>query len=129
MAFIVFRQANINCLNLARYLSILAIDTHDHSLEAMTQAILVLLLLCFIFNGQIEAVECYLKNAEPYPAGVVCNPDSLPSLCCVAGWICSSNGLCTPPGSINDFQQYRRGSCTDPNWNTTACFGGCNDCM
>jgi len=77
--------------------------------------------------GQSEEITCYLQGGVPAPDGIPCTPNSLPSLCCVAGWYCNSNGLCMPPSNFSFGEAYGRGACTDPFWNTSACFGGCNN--
>ncbi|KAF2115078.1 hypothetical protein BDV96DRAFT_600213 [Lophiotrema nucula] len=71
-----------------------------------------------------------------YPAGlenrgIPCNPDAEVSSCCGPGFVCLSNGLCTPGKDDKKTYRYKyyRSGCTDPTWNSTDCPQYCLDVL
>ena len=59
--------------------------------------------------------------------GSPCNPTADVSTCCGPGFVCLSNGLCTPGPNDRKTYDYKfyRSSCTDPTWKSSACPNFC----
>ncbi|KAF2790677.1 hypothetical protein K505DRAFT_76750 [Melanomma pulvis-pyrius CBS 109.77] len=96
------------------------------SLLSLCAALLVFVDLRLV----LAADTCYNKDGVQVNS-LPCDPTAAAGPCCSLGWICLSNGLCSPGPNVtnNGFvDYYRPDGCTDPTWNTEACFSGCNKC-
>jgi hypothetical protein len=74
---------------------------------------------------------CFNKDGIQIDDALPCDPTAAASQCCYWGWICLSNGLCSPgPEAVNNglTDYYRPDGCTDPTWTSDSCFSGCNRC-
>jgi hypothetical protein len=68
---------------------------------------------------------CYTPDGE-LGNDVPCNPENLPSVCCTAGFVCMSNGLCQPANWYEaGSSQFIRGTCSDQTWTAPQCHGYC----
>lgn len=65
---------------------------------------------------------CYYPDKTP-SRGTPCRPNDAVSPCCGPGFVCLSNGLCSPGSEDRKNYQYQlyRSSCTDPTWNSMDC--------
>lgn len=90
-----------------------------------------LLVVLLHISCTLSTSICYNRNSVQVDGWLPCAPDVDNGPCCPLGWICLSNGLCQPtPSSLNHHDiSYFRPHCTDPSWNTTSCFSGCNSGM
>lgn len=66
---------------------------------------LLCMLTCVAAQLNDPRLQCYWRNGQPEPKGVPCNRtaalNGLPTPCCEAGHVCTSNGLCLDPGMNN----------------------------
>lgn len=67
--------------------------------------------------------KCYFPGGKIADSDVPCNSGPGPSACCSDDATCLANGACLNGGRLS------RGSCTDINWSSKACFGYCHDCI
>lgn len=80
-------------------------------------------------SASTNSRTCYYPD-KSISKGTPCDPNAAVSPCCGPGFICLSNGLCSPGPEDRKSYQYDlyRSACTDPTWNSTACprlcFGG-----
>ena len=95
--------------------------------------LLVVLLSSHVRLGLAETKKCFnFSGDQTYQ--LPCRPDAVGhDICCEAGDICLSNGLCKygPNAARNEsikVDTYRP-DCTDQSWDSDKCFSGCNDCM
>jgi hypothetical protein len=68
---------------------------------------------------------CYFPDGSLSPTDVSCDATASDSFCCFNQQACLSNKLClvdVHPGGINE---YARGTCTDQNWESSACPNFC----
>ena len=80
----------------------------------------LLFLLLTLVDGLCYTPDGSLSN------DVACNPTDPASICCTAGFLCMSNGLCQPKGSFaQGSNQFIRGTCTDKAWAAPECRGFC----
>src|SRR5947207_8279824 len=67
-----------------------------------------------------------------WPDGTLANPDVPcsagpdPTFCCHSTHTCLSNKLCLVPDVNSGVGRYKRGTCTDPTWGSSACTSFCN---
>jgi len=101
---------------------------------SIVPAILTLSLVLSCFGLALAAANdtCYNKDGIEINTAFACGSTAAASQCCYWGWICLSNGLCSPgPDAVNNglTNYYRPDGCTDPTWSSENCFSGCNNCM
>ncbi|KAF2738564.1 hypothetical protein EJ04DRAFT_509453 [Polyplosphaeria fusca] len=82
--------------------------------------------LCFLalltgFFARADSTCYYPNGAEN--RGLPCNSNATVSACCGPGFICLSNGLCSPgPETQRNYRyDFYRSGCTDQSWNSTKC--------
>ena len=90
---------------------------------------LILLAIFSFVASQSSNLVCYDTNGVQ-TTSVPCLTNSSEGPCCSPGWICLSNGLCEPGPNVTNYgdTSFYRSDCTNPYWNTSACFSGCNNC-
>ncbi|KAN0068003.1 hypothetical protein V8E54_013931 [Elaphomyces granulatus] len=74
--------------------------------------------------------QCYNPDGTPAAQGHYPCQFAFTTFCCLQGWTCFSNDLCiaTDPSVISSavaIGTSYRGSCTNPNWNDSACGNFC----
>lgn len=84
-------------------------------------------LFCFCID--LVAAICYFPDGSLTPQDVPCLSDSQrQSNCCGPGYACLSNKICRLERSADEIAvkyTYRRGSCTDKIWRSSACPSFC----
>jgi hypothetical protein len=81
---------------------------------------LAIFFLLSLVNGLCFTPDGSLSN------DVACNPTDPASICCTAGFLCMSNGLCQPAVSFaQSSNRFIRGTCTDKTWAAPECRGFC----
>src|SRR5436190_19615456 len=87
-------------------------------------------LIVLIFALKPVLGQCYFPSGDIAQDHIPCNPFAFTSLCCPQGWTCFSGGICV----ITDLSKYPsgvsigatiRGSCTNPQWDRSACGSVC----
>ena|ERR1700719_271374 len=74
---------------------------------------------------------CYYPDGTSAGRGhFPCNQSAFTTFCCLQGWTCFSNDLCiaTDPSVISSavpIGTSYRGTCTNPDWNDSACGNFC----
>ena len=81
--------------------------------------------LAFLVLNRVSGT-CYFPNGNVSPQDVACEASASDSFCCYHDQACLSNGVCMT-GVVDGIQQYARGTCTDPNWESGACPKFCLD--
>jgi hypothetical protein len=83
------------------------------------------------FSQAASGQFCYFPgaNAQAFDHRP-CDAYAVTSLCCPMGWTCFSNKLCvvTDASAVNQTTAVGtaiRGTCTDPQWNSTVCGNFC----
>lgn len=91
------------------------------SIASMSCSILLVFLL---WQGCALAQKCYLPNGSEATSFTPCGPTSSnqASACCLPEDTCLSNRLCLGADLL-----IRRGSCTDPTWQSYGCAPWCQD--
>ena len=74
--------------------------------------------------------DCYFPGGTWAAGFKPCNPYAVTTSCCQAGWTCMSNTICalTDPAAASNQSPWgsvQRASCTNPQWNDTACGNFC----
>jgi len=89
---------------------------------------LYLFLALYLFTDISVAsnTTCYFPDGLE-SKGSPCNPTANVSTCCGPGFVCLSNGLCTPGPNDRKTYDYKfyRSSCTDSTWKSSACPNFC----
>lgn len=89
----------------------------------MLPRFIVLAVACIL--GQATAT-CYFPDGDISPADVACDAEASDSFCCYSKQACLSNKICLT-GTADGVNQYARGTCTDPSWQSGACPDFCLD--
>ena len=66
---------------------------------------------------------CYLPNGDLMKVDSPCFSNADVSSCCGQDWTCLANGLCYH----SDLKVLARGTCTDPNWDSSDCPQYCTE--
>ena len=71
--------------------------------------------------------QCYFPGGSVAEGHSPCSPSLSTSFCCPFGYTCFSNHICivTDPGTGAPFQASTRGSCTEKEWDSSACGDFC----
>lgn len=67
------------------------------------------------------AQSCHFPDGSVASSDVPCNPSALVSACCFSDQACLSNGLCVSDPLNDTLKAYHRGTCTDQNFESSAC--------
>ncbi|OCL09161.1 hypothetical protein AOQ84DRAFT_27995 [Glonium stellatum] len=79
------------------------------------------LLSAFALLPLALAQSCHFPDGTVSGLDVPCNPSALVSACCYSDQACLSNGLCVSDPLNDTLKAYHRGTCTDQNWESSAC--------
>lgn len=71
--------------------------------------------------------QCYFPGGQVAEGHSPCSPSQSTSFCCPFGYTCFSNHICivTDPGTGAPFQASTRGSCSEKEWDRSACGDFC----
>ena len=90
------------------------------SLELRMFAAAVPLILAGLAHAQ-DLSKCYSPNGQTLTTDEPCDPEANASACCPSSAFCLSGGMCIEAGTVS------RGSCTDANWDSSACASFCRE--
>ncbi len=96
----------------------------------LRDCLLIICLVVAVNHLVVVEAQCYYPGGAWAGNQFPCDKYAYATLCCPTGWTCFSNNLCiaTDPSVISSdlpLGTAIRGTCTNPQWNDTACGDFC----